>query len=58
MSFTHHDPLEDTEREIDLMRWSISYLRFTHHDPLEDTEREKTLGDGWRVEVFHPSRSA
>jgi len=37
-SFTHHDPLEDTESALPnaLQR---QWGSFTHHDPLEDTER-------------------
>ena len=37
-SFTHHDPLEDTESQC----WMVARAAgsgFTHHDPLEDTER-------------------
>ena len=36
-SFTHHDPLEDTERFLHL-HLLLLRPRFTHHDPLEDTE--------------------
>ena len=37
-SFTHHDPLEDTESLATIPRAGAT-LGFTHHDPLEDTER-------------------
>jgi len=36
--FTHHDPLEDTER-MRAYKDDRGELGFTHHDPLEDTER-------------------
>jgi len=39
LGFTHHDPLEDTEREGSGQRAGLRRTRFTHHDPLEDTER-------------------
>jgi len=35
--FTHHDPLEDTERQR-FSAEALAAIRFTHHDPLEDTE--------------------
>jgi len=42
-SFTHHDPLEDTESKI--LGRELWVLRgFTHHDPLEDTERHRSNG--------------
>jgi len=40
LSFTHHDPLEDTESERFQARGHCALPGFTHHDPLEDTERE------------------
>jgi len=36
--FTHHDPLEDTERTV-RRAYEDECESFTHHDPLEDTER-------------------
>ena len=38
-SFTHHDPLEDTERNVTVGVYLYIVHSFTHHDPLEDTER-------------------
>jgi len=38
LSFTHHDPLEDTERYRLCSRKEMTVVGFTHHDPLEDTE--------------------
>jgi len=39
MSFTHHDPLEDTESSVSGFE-TKPHECFTHHDPLEDTERQ------------------
>jgi len=36
-SFTHHDPLEDTESRR-IRATTAGAFGFTHHDPLEDTE--------------------
>ena len=40
-SFTHHDPLEDTERLCWIGGRFSGGKSFTHHDPLEDTERRQ-----------------
>jgi len=50
-SFTHHDPLEDTE-SAKYHAWPTRVLGFTHHDPLEDTES----GLGKTEELLRPRR--
>ena len=56
VSFTHHDPFEDTERELPKETKTLTNS-FTHHDPFEDTERN--FGGGHRNVGgrFHPPRS-
>ena len=55
--FTPHDPLEDTERHLEIIFIEEFNDCFTPHDPLEDTERELEISHAVGLASFHPARS-
>ena len=54
MSFTPHDPIEDTETSLEVLL-TTCMMSFTPHDPIEDTETGPRRGtDDRPLATFTP----